>query len=42
MGNLASRATANSLTIIPDGEVVDAGDKVQVLPLDWGGHDTGL
>ena len=42
MGNLASRACANSLTIIPEGAVVDAGDKVQVLPLDWCGYDTGL
>jgi molybdopterin molybdotransferase len=32
---LAQRATANSLTIIPIETVLRAGDKVQVLPLDW-------
>ena len=42
MGDLASRASANSLTIIPEGAVVDAGDKVQVLPLDWCGYDISL
>jgi molybdopterin molybdotransferase len=32
---LASMAAANSLTIIPEGSVVKAGDKIQVLPLNW-------
>ncbi|OPY65774.1 MAG: Molybdopterin molybdenumtransferase [Syntrophorhabdus sp. PtaU1.Bin050] len=32
---LASMAAANSLTIIPESSVVKAGDKIQVLPLDW-------
>ncbi|MEN6622252.1 MAG: gephyrin-like molybdotransferase Glp [Smithella sp.] len=31
----ASMAAANSLTIIPEGTAVKAGDKIQVLPLDW-------
>ncbi len=39
MGALASIATANSLTIVREGTVVDAGDKVEVLPLDWCGPD---
>ena len=42
MGELASIATANSLTIIPEGAVIDAGEKVQVLPLDWCGSDIRL
>ncbi len=37
MGPLASMASANSLTIIPEGTVVKAGDRVEVLPLDWTG-----
>lgn len=36
-GMLASMATANSLTIIPEGSTVKAGDRVRVLPLDWRG-----
>jgi molybdopterin molybdotransferase len=35
MGMTASIAGANSLTIIPEGTVVEAGDKIRVLPLDW-------
>ncbi|MEN6373292.1 MAG: gephyrin-like molybdotransferase Glp [Smithella sp.] len=31
----ASMAAANSLTIVPEGAAVKAGDKIQVLPLDW-------
>jgi molybdopterin molybdotransferase len=42
MGGLASIATANSLTIVPEGAVVGAGDKVEVLPLDWRGPDIRL
>jgi molybdopterin molybdotransferase len=42
MGMLASIAAANSLTIIPEGSVVKAGDKIQVLPLDWRGHDKSV
>lgn len=34
-GMLASMAAANSLTIIPEGSVVKAGDRIQVLPFDW-------
>jgi molybdopterin molybdotransferase len=34
-GTLASIAAANSLTVIPEGSVVKAGDKIRVLPLDW-------
>jgi len=34
-GMLASMATANSLTIIPEGSLVKAGDIIRVLPLDW-------
>ncbi|WP_168205834.1 gephyrin-like molybdotransferase Glp [Geobacter sp. FeAm09] len=34
-GTLASMAMANSLTIIPEGAKVEAGDRIQVLPLDW-------
>ena len=32
---LTSKASGNSLTIIPGGGVIKAGDKIQVLPLDW-------
>jgi len=35
MGMLASMATANSLTIIPEGSVVKVGDTIRVLPLNW-------
>jgi molybdopterin molybdotransferase len=42
MGGLASIATANSLTIVPGGAVVGAGDKVEVMPLDWRGSDIRL
>ena len=35
MGMFASLAAANSLTIIPEGCSIEAGDTVQVLPLDW-------
>lgn len=35
MGMTASIAGANSLTIIPEGTIVEAGDKIRVLPLDW-------
>jgi molybdopterin molybdotransferase len=35
VGMLASMAAANSLTIIPEGSVVKAGDRIQVLPFDW-------
>lgn len=31
----ASMAAANSITIIPEGTAVKAGDKIQVMPLDW-------
>jgi molybdopterin molybdotransferase len=34
---LASRATANSLTIIPEGASIAPGDEVEVLPLGWSG-----
>jgi len=34
-GPLAALAAANSLTIIPKGTFVKAGDKIRVLPLDW-------
>lgn len=34
-GTLSSMVSANSLTIIPKGSVVKAGDKIRVLPLDW-------
>jgi molybdopterin molybdotransferase len=34
-GMTASMAAANSLTIIPEGSAVKAGDKIQVLPFDW-------
>jgi len=37
MGSLAHMASANSLTIIPEGAAIRAGDKVEVLPLDWMG-----
>ena len=37
MGPLAQMASANSLTIIPEGAAIRAGDKVEVLPLDWMG-----
>ena len=36
-GPLAAMASANSLTIVPAGAVIKAGDKVEVLPLDWTG-----
>jgi len=42
IGNLASMASANSLTIIPEGSVIKAGDKVRVLPLDWCRRDLSL
>lgn len=35
VGALASMAMANSLTIIPEGSKIEAGDRIQVLPLDW-------
>ncbi|OPY77115.1 MAG: Molybdopterin molybdenumtransferase [Syntrophorhabdus sp. PtaU1.Bin153] len=35
IGALASMATANSLTIVPEGSTIEAGDRVAVLPLDW-------
>jgi len=35
VGILRSLAVANSLTIIPEGTTVEAGDKVEVLPFDW-------
>jgi molybdopterin molybdotransferase len=35
MGMLASMTAANSLTIIPEGSVVKAGDTIRVLPLNW-------
>jgi molybdopterin molybdotransferase len=38
IGALASMAKANSLTIVPEGAVVNAGDMVEVLPLDWCGY----
>jgi molybdopterin molybdotransferase len=38
IGGLASIAASNSLTIIPEGTLVRAGDEVQVLPLDWCRH----
>jgi len=41
-GSLASMASANSLTIIPEGSVIKAGDKVRVLPLDWCRGDLNL
>jgi molybdopterin molybdotransferase len=41
-GVLASRAVANSLTIIPEGTAVGAGDEIQVMPLDWCGYDIPL
>jgi hypothetical protein len=28
-------AAANALTIVPEGTMVKAGDKIQALPLDW-------
>ena len=31
----ACLAAANSLTIVPEGAAVKAGNKIQVLPLDW-------
>ncbi len=31
----ASMAAANSLTIVPERTTVKAGDKIEVLPLDW-------
>lgn len=34
IGPLASMTTANSLTIIPEGKMIKAGDTVRVLPLD--------
>jgi molybdopterin biosynthesis enzyme len=37
MGSLAHMASANSLTIIPEGAAIRAGDKVEALPLDWMG-----
>lgn len=36
-GPLAAMAWANSLTIIPEGATIRAGDRVEVLPLDWMG-----
>jgi molybdopterin molybdotransferase len=36
-GMLASMATANSLTITPEGTTITAGDRIRVLPLDWHG-----
>jgi molybdopterin molybdotransferase len=37
-GVVASMATANSLTIIPENSTVNAGDIIRVLPLDWCRH----
>lgn len=34
-GPLAAMASANSLTIVPEGTIVKAGDRIGVLPLDW-------
>ncbi len=34
-GLLANMAAANSLTVIPGGAQIEAGEQVQVLPLDW-------
>jgi molybdopterin molybdotransferase len=34
-GMLAEMATANSLTIIPEGTEIRKGDSIKVLPLDW-------
>ena len=42
VGGLASMASANSLTIIPEGSAIKAGDKVRVLPLDWCRRDLNL
>lgn len=39
-GSLTSIATANSLTILPEGSLVEAGDTIQVLPLDWGRYQS--
>lgn len=36
VGILTSMATTNSFTVIPKGSVVNAGDRVRVLPLSWG------
>lgn len=40
-GPLATMAGANSLTIIPQGVSVEAGDNIEVLPLDWMGTIAG-
>ena len=42
MGMLATMAAANSLTIIPEESAVKAGDKIQVLPLDWRSYDKSV
>ncbi len=34
-GMLSSMATANSLTIIPEGSTIKEGERIAVLPLDW-------
>lgn len=38
MGALAAMATANSLTLVPEGANICVGDKVSVWPLDWRPH----
>lgn len=35
VGMRSSMTAANSLTILPRGAVVETGDKIQVMPLDW-------
>jgi molybdopterin molybdotransferase len=37
-GMLSSLATADSLTIIPEGSTIKEGDRIVVLPLDWRGN----
>ncbi len=39
-GPFAQMASANSLTIIPENTAVRAGDRVEVMPLDWMGIHT--
>jgi hypothetical protein len=34
-GPLAAMALANSPTIVPEGTIVTAGNRIRVLPLDW-------
>lgn len=35
IGPLASMVTANSMTIVPEGSMIKAGERIPVLPLDW-------